>query len=173
MSDDYNELADIWSLGITAYELAIGEPPHAKLHSMRAALKIPMSPPPTLPDPTHWSEGFHSFLRSCLVKDFHQRPSAVDLLSHPFIVGAANASVLMDMVKVSVKVIEAKASELSKEQASVAAAGAAAAAAAAAAGSAPAGKERAASVGEVDDDIEDDGDEEEAPRIRPNPRGSG
>ena len=47
MSDDYNELADIWSLGITAYELAIGEPPHAKLHSMRAALKIPMSPPPT------------------------------------------------------------------------------------------------------------------------------
>ena len=45
------------------------------------------------------------------MKDFHQRPSAIDLLSHPFIVNAANASVLMDMVRVSVKVIEAKAEE--------------------------------------------------------------
>ena len=166
MSDDYNELADIWSLGITAYELAIGEPPHAKLHSMRAALKIPMSPPPTLPDPSHWSEGFHAFLRSCLVKDFHQRPSAGDLLSHPFIVNAANASVLMDMVRVSVKVIEAKASELSKEQAQ-------AATAAAVGGPGGGGQAKGASVGEVDDDIDDEGDEEEAPRIRPNPKGSG
>ena len=168
MSDDYNELADIWSLGITAYELAVGEPPHAKLHSMRAALKIPMSAPPTLPDPAHWSEQFHSFLRKCLVKDFHTRPSAIDLLSHPFIAGAPNASVLMDMVRQSVKIIEAKASELSKEQGL------------AVPGVAPAGagsesKEGARQVsGEVaEDELDgDDEEEEEAPRIRPNPRSS-
>ena len=62
LSDEYNELADVWSLGITAYELAVGEPPHAKLHSMRAAVKIPQSTPPTLPDPETWSGDFHSFI---------------------------------------------------------------------------------------------------------------
>ena len=165
MSDDYNELADIWSLGITAYELAVGEPPHAKLHSMRAALKIPMSAPPTLPDPAHWSEHFHAFLRSCLIKDFHARPSAIDLLSHPFIANAPNASVLMDMVRQSVKIIEAKASELSKEQGlSMSGSGAA--------GESKEGARRTS--GEVAED-ELDGDleeEEEAPRIRSNPRSS-
>lgn len=109
MSDDYNELADIWSLGITAYELAIGEPPHAKLHSMRAALKIPMSPPPTLPDPTHWTQDFHSFLAACLVKDFNIRPSAAQLLTHPFITKAPSHQVLMDIVVKSVQHIESKA----------------------------------------------------------------
>jgi serine/threonine protein kinase len=109
MSDDYNELADIWSLGITAYELAIGEPPHAKLHSMRAALKIPMSPPPTLPDPTHWSQDFHSFLASCLVKDFNNRPSAAQLLSHPFISKAPPHHVLQDIVNKSMQYIDGKA----------------------------------------------------------------
>ena len=171
MSDDYNELADIWSLGITAYELAVGEPPHAKLHSMRAALKIPMSAPPTLPDPAHWSEHFHSFLRSCLIKDFHSRPSAIDLLSHPFIASAPNASVLMDMVRQSVKIIEAKASELSKEQ-GLAVGGAVPAVGGGGSGESKEGARRTS--GEVaEDELDgDDEEEEEAPRIRPNPRGS-
>jgi serine/threonine protein kinase len=119
MSDDYNEVADIWSLGITAYEFAIGEPPHAKLHSMRAALKIPMSPPPTLPDPNYWSADFHSFLAACLVKDFRSRPSAQQLLSHPFIVNAPSSAILSDMTKVSVQMIEEK--SLALEQAQLAA----------------------------------------------------
>jgi serine/threonine protein kinase len=202
MSDDYNELADIWSLGITAYELAIGEPPHAKLHSMRAALKIPMSPPPTLPDPGHWSEHFHSFLRSCLVKDFHARPSAIDLLSHPFVVNAANASVLMDMVRASVKAIEGKAAELSREQGlssggqAAAAGGAAAGGGAAAAGGGRASSGRASgssgsaaaasvrddattvgmtgsSVGDVDDDIDADEDDVEDDQPRIRPNPRG
>ena len=66
------------SLSITAYELAVGEPPHAKLHSMRAAIKIPTSPPPTLPDPGRFSPDFHSFLAAALVKEFARdrgRPS--------------------------------------------------------------------------------------------------
>jgi len=97
-SDDYDEKADIWSLGITAYELAIGEPPHSRLHSMRAAIKIPTSPPPTLPEPERFSPDFHSFIASCLVKDFRRRPSAQQLLSHPFIQRAPPPTILMPNV---------------------------------------------------------------------------
>ena len=98
LSDEYNELADVWSLGITAFELAVGEPPHAKLHSMRAAVKIPQSAPPTLPDPETWSGEFKSFIALSLTKDPTRRPSAEALLQHPFIVRAAEPTVLQPMV---------------------------------------------------------------------------
>ena len=98
LSDEYNELADVWSLGITAYELAVGEPPHAKLHSMRAAVKIPQSAPPTLPDPETWSGDFHSFIAACLVKDPNRRPSAEALLHHPFIARAAEPAVIVPLI---------------------------------------------------------------------------
>ena len=94
--------------GITAYELAIGEPPHAKLHSMRAAIKIPTSPPPTLPDPHRFSADFHTFLAACLVKDFEARPSAASLLSHPFIQKAPRESILMENVRLAMEELESK-----------------------------------------------------------------
>lgn len=94
--------------GITAYELAIGEPPHAKLHSMRAAIKIPTSPPPTLPDPHRFSADFHAFLAACLVKDFEARPSAASLLSHPFIQKAPRESILMENVRLAMEELESK-----------------------------------------------------------------
>ena len=81
LSDDYDELADVWGLGITAYELAIGEPPHAKLHSMRAALKIPQAAPPTLPDPHQWTHSFHDFLRQWSAT--HNAHSNKDCRSRP------------------------------------------------------------------------------------------
>ncbi|KAK7063234.1 Myosin-IIIa, partial [Halocaridina rubra] len=81
----YDVRCDVWSLGITAIELADGEPPLSEIHPMRALFQIPRNPPPSLDRPVEWSVEFNDFVSECLVKDFEQRPVAKELLHHPFI----------------------------------------------------------------------------------------
>ena len=85
MEYDYDCRADIWSLGITAIELAEGEPPLSELHPMRALFKIPRNPSPTLKACKEWSLEYNDFIKRCLVKDFERRPNVEELLKHPFI----------------------------------------------------------------------------------------
>ncbi len=65
-SAQYDVKADIWSLGITAIELATGEPPYSDVHPMRVIFIIPSSPPPTLPEAEKWSPEFRSFVAGML-----------------------------------------------------------------------------------------------------------
>ncbi|KAI8585657.1 kinase-like domain-containing protein [Geranomyces variabilis] len=81
----YGTEADIWSLGITAIEMADGVPPLSQLAPMRAMFKIPYLPSPTCADPSQFSTEFNDFLAQCLTKDPPSRPTAIQLLSHPFI----------------------------------------------------------------------------------------
>mmetsp|Transcript_4471 Transcript_4471/g.10531 ORF Transcript_4471/g.10531 Transcript_4471/m.10531 type:complete len:1796 (+) Transcript_4471:167-5554(+) len=81
-----NEKADIWSLAITAIEIAEGEPPYSNLSRLRVLRSIALNPPPVdalkLP---FWSSVFNDWLATCLVKDPKKRPSAEQIMSHPFL----------------------------------------------------------------------------------------
>ncbi|XP_074521034.1 mitogen-activated protein kinase kinase kinase kinase 4-like isoform X2 [Halichoeres trimaculatus] len=80
----YDYRSDLWSCGITAIEMAEGAPPLCDMHPMRALFLIPRNPPPRLKS-KKWSKKFFSFIESCLVKNYTQRPPTEQLLKHPFI----------------------------------------------------------------------------------------
>uniref|UniRef100_A0AAR2KXI0 non-specific serine/threonine protein kinase n=1 Tax=Pygocentrus nattereri TaxID=42514 RepID=A0AAR2KXI0_PYGNA len=94
----YNCVADIWSLGITAIEMAEGKPPYADIHPMRAIFMIPTNPPPTFRNPEQWSEPFREFVSQCLVKSPESRATATQLLQHPFIKNSKSNSVLRALI---------------------------------------------------------------------------
>lgn len=80
----YDNKSDLWSLGITAIEMAEGQPPLCDMHPMRALFLIPRNAAPKLKS-KKWSKKFHSFVEQCLIKDHQTRPSTEQLLKHPFI----------------------------------------------------------------------------------------
>ncbi|KAM4540460.1 TRAF2 and NCK interacting kinase a isoform 10-T10 [Fundulus diaphanus] len=94
----YDCKSDLWSLGITAIEMAEGAPPLCDMHPMRALFLIPRNPAPRLKS-KKWSRKFQSFIENTLVKSYSQRPSTQELLAHPFIVELPNERQLRIQLK--------------------------------------------------------------------------
>lgn len=61
------------------------EPPNHEMSPMRVLLKIQKSDPPRLDQPGKWSKDFNDFIAKALIKDPTSRPTADELLKHPFI----------------------------------------------------------------------------------------
>lgn len=81
LKESYADKSDIWSLGITAIEMAEGRPPNTDITSMKDLVQImPTRWPPKLSNPKLWSISFADFLSKIFVKDPDVRPGAVDLL---------------------------------------------------------------------------------------------
>ncbi|XP_058794392.1 serine/threonine-protein kinase 3 [Phymastichus coffea] len=94
----YDCVADIWSLGITALEMAEGKPPYGDIHPMRAIFMIPTKPPPSFREPDQWSPEFIDFVSVCLVKNPEERATASELLNHEFIGNAKQPGILGQMI---------------------------------------------------------------------------
>ncbi|TWU71572.1 putative protein serine/threonine kinase [Metarhizium rileyi] len=93
----YDHKADIWSLGITALELANGEPPYADIHPMKVLFLIPKNPAPRLEG--NFTKAFKDFVELCLQRDPKDRPTARDLLRHPFIRKAKKTTYLTELIE--------------------------------------------------------------------------
>ncbi|TIB93467.1 kinase-like protein [Wallemia mellicola] len=82
---EYDMKADIWSLGITTYEMCQGRPPLSDQEAMKAIFLITRSPPARLPEDEKYSKEIRDLVASCLVMDPKLRPNADELLKSKYI----------------------------------------------------------------------------------------
>ncbi|XP_074845392.1 mitogen-activated protein kinase kinase kinase kinase 3 isoform X4 [Carettochelys insculpta] len=96
----YNQLCDLWAVGITAIELAELQPPMFDLHPMRALFLMTKSnfQPPKLKDKLKWSNNFHHFVKMALTKNPKKRPTAEKLLQHPFVTQPLNRTLAIELL---------------------------------------------------------------------------
>nr|XP_060610488.1 mitogen-activated protein kinase kinase kinase kinase 3 isoform X7 [Anolis sagrei ordinatus] len=96
----YNQLCDLWAVGITAIELAELQPPMFDLHPMRALFLMTKSnfQPPKLKDKMKWSNSFHHFVKMALTKNPKKRPTAEKLLQHPFVTQPLNRTLAIELL---------------------------------------------------------------------------
>jgi serine/threonine protein kinase len=78
--------ADVWSLGCCVIEMLTAKPPwfeHGKSAKVIMNLIKTATEPPTYPD--NISDACRDFLNHCFILNKSKRPTAIELLIHPFV----------------------------------------------------------------------------------------
>ncbi|KAJ7072189.1 kinase-like protein [Mycena amicta] len=104
----YTVASDVWSLGLSIIEVALGKypyPPETYNNVFAQLQAIVHGEPPQLPESKpktdadsleqHFSEQARDWVRICLIKDPAQRATYADLLEHPFLVADSQREVSM------------------------------------------------------------------------------
>lgn len=97
--DGYTTVCDVWSLGITAIELAEQAPPMFDLHPMRALYLIPKNPAPKLKDAKTYSKEFRDWLKAALNKNPAKRLNCADLLKSKWCSRPVDKDVLRELIR--------------------------------------------------------------------------
>ncbi|KIJ20940.1 hypothetical protein PAXINDRAFT_160380 [Paxillus involutus ATCC 200175] len=105
---EYGPKVDIWSLGIMAIEMIEGEPPYLNQNPLKALYLIATNGTPTIASPEALSATFSDYLAKTLEVDAEKRPTASQLLDHPFFKACEPLRTLAPLIKAAREMAKSK-----------------------------------------------------------------